>query len=181
MAAWDNDTLPELAATPAFDLSFLAPASTPALWVTTTTQQVRTLFSRIVVALQDSGASFGPMPAPLAPRLVPAPAWRSEDAAQQSEVLYLSDPAADLQIQISVGALNDDKAVIGLHIGHLEQETPLADVRVMLYDAERRLLAGSMTESNGSVVFRDLAPGGYIIQLRHTEQRWELPVFIVTK
>jgi len=188
MAAWDAGTLPEPAQPVTFDLSFASAslsksletaAAAPSLWVAEAAGQVRELFSEIVVTLQASAAAFGAMPSPLVPSPVPARAFRAEGDEAQAQVLVLPDPGADVSIELSVGPVSEDAAAIALNLNRIEDGEPLPDTRVMLYTAERHLLAGSVTESDGSIVFRSLRLGRYIVQVRRNDQRWELPVVIV--
>lgn len=188
MAAWSADTLPELTSPPAFDLSFLdkklsaqLARSKGALWLSEAAGRVRELFTEVVVNLEAKAASFGTMPVPLVPAPAPARVFRAEDDGGQAQVLVLPDPDADVSIQVAVGPAADEKAAMALKLNRAASGDPLPDTRIMLYDAERHLLAGSVTEADGSLIFRDLRAGRYIVQVRHHSDRWELPVLIVAR
>lgn len=176
MAAANANNLPALSVKPTFDLSFL-PQSIP-YWQQVE-EKVRRLFSDIVIAVRQGTAQFGPMPAPLRPVAVLGGAMRSADLETPSQLLELH--RTETGINLTLQTLPQAKQGVSLvvFVKDAQTDAPLANLRIRLYDNERRMLQGLMTEQDGAVRFRALPAGRYLMQIRLGEQCEEMPVLIV--
>jgi len=180
MTAWATGALPNLTQEPKFDLSFLHPAPIPvSIWVQNQVTKVRELFTEIRIHLGATLAAFGDLPSALTPTALPV-LQRSEGEAAGMQVLILPAPAANLSMQLAVGPVVAKKAALVVKLNQADTGQPLANLRLMLYTAERRMLAGSTSDAEGSIVFRDLALGRYIIQVR-TPEPYEIHLVLAEK
>lgn len=182
IAADERDELPNLRSTPQFDLSFLQTARVKSFWIQDDENTVRTFFTELVVNLGSSAASFGELPASLMPITLSAAITRTDDDDQpQSLSLPMSadrDVDDAMRIEVTLGMVSKQSTELTITLSQSVDESPLADVRVMLYDAEHNLLSGSMTQANGSILFQNMSVGRYIIQIRHQSERIVLPVLL---
>jgi hypothetical protein len=196
MSAWEAGALPVLAEEPVLDLSFLDQHSVqveraPELWLAGAAEaaqaarevagSVRTLFADVWITLRAGRAAFGRMPGPLAQTPLPARAMRAAGAPPAGETLVIPDADADLSIQLAIGPMVDQRAVVDLLLRQDADRAPLADTRVVLYDGEERLLASAVTAADGRAQFRDLGQGRYLFELRRPGRRWRLPLRVTAE
>lgn len=185
LAELATETLPELATSHTFDLSFLSShpqelqGQPPPLWQQSLTKHIWSLFTELEVRLQATRASFGPLPAPLTPSPAGAAVFRSDSGGSQPAVLVLPAPDAQLSVHLAVGPMIAGNAVVMVKLLAMPSEQPLADVRVTLRNALRQLLMGVMTRQDGTALFEQLPLGRYFIQVRYEEHVWEMPLVIV--
>ncbi|MCB9176897.1 MAG: carboxypeptidase regulatory-like domain-containing protein [Caldilineae bacterium] len=184
LALWEAGRLPAFEAMPAFDLSFLEPVVAP-LWrpreaSATAGDIVRRLLADLVVSLGEGGARFTSLPAGLAARPLALDALR-DAAGPEGESIQLPDPAADMSIHLVVGPLAGARAVIAVTLRRHASGQPLAGARVVLYGPDGELLASAVTAEDGSLQFRDLGAGPYLIEIRRPEGRWQLPLRIAER
>lgn len=200
-------TLPELAATPTFDLSFMgspAPEAKagaqlspqPSLWQPALGERVWRLFTDLSIWLRGVGANghtgdtsraaafaaFGALPPLLVPTPLPAAAsaaFRTDAADWRPEVLMLPTPDAQLSIHLAVGPMVADRAMVMVKLLAVPSEQPLGDVHITLRNAQRQLLMGLVTKPDGTAVFEQLPLGRYLVQVRHDKHVWEIPLVIV--
>jgi hypothetical protein len=77
-----------------------------------------------------------------------------------------------------VGPAINGNAAIAVKLIEMATAHPLRNTRVSLRNAQRQLLAGLMTGSDGSTVFEQLPLGRYFVQVRRHQQNWEIPLVI---
>lgn len=165
-----------------FDFSFLEElAPQPSIWVTTEAN-VRRLATGITAQLSTALATLSSLPETLMPyrRLTPAPvALRMKDIREPrpedlTEVLELPDREHNIRIKLLMGPVQEGRGTVMVKIEALEHLRPLSRVRVTLRDQEKHLLESSPTATDGTVTFKSLNVGQYIIEVRRNETRWEL-------
>lgn len=165
-----------------FDFSFLeeAPAQ-PSLWETTE-ENVRRLATDVTAQLGEKLVALGDLSEMLMPyrRLTPAPTtlrtkdMRTPSEEDLTEVLELPVPEAEMRIKLLMGPVQQDQGTIMVQVEDLESLQPLSRVRVILRDQEKHLLEGSPTDPDGTVTFKRLKVGQYVIEVRRDDTRWEL-------
>lgn len=181
MMHFEHGLLPALPVEPQFDLSFLKATPEPdPIWVEEKIQQVQQLFTDVRIIINQATASFGSLSAPLAAKPALAGHFRSIEPEIPVEVLVLPASDAQLSVHLSIGPLSDGKAAIAIKLLETENDSPLPGRRVMLRNARKQLLVGSITGQDGSTVFEHLSAGRYFIQVQHNEQSWQVPVVIVS-
>lgn len=209
LAELAEGSLPELAATPTFDLSFLetseatsptpAPpgrstlAPQPSLWQRASGTRAWQLVSDLQVRLRTGGtaagtavaAAFGTLPGTLTPMPLngSAAALRTDapptGVEWHPEVLVLPAPDADISIHLAVGPVIADNAVVMVKLLAVPSTQPIANTHITLRNAQRQLLLGLVTKPDGTAVFEQLPRGRYLIQVRHDNHLWEIPLVIV--
>jgi hypothetical protein len=165
-----------------FDLSFLRDlAPKPSLWEVTEAN-VRRLVADITAQFTTKVVALASLPEALMPYRRLAPALvplrmkdirepRPEDLA---ELLELPDPEANIRIKLLMGPVQDGRGVVMVQVEELKPLHPLPRVRVTLRDQEMHLLESALTASDGTVTFKELNVGQYVIEVRRNESRWEL-------
>lgn len=141
-------------------------------------QVVARLFTEIRVLVAQGMASFGELPAPLAPAWATVPITRGEaDSSQKrAQTLPLNSPEHDLSIGLTIGPISDDLASLAVQVTRASSKQPLDRVRVTVLDQEeRRILLSSLTHK-GQVTFSRLRSGAYVIEIRHAGKALELPM-----
>jgi hypothetical protein len=169
---------------PALDFSYLEDAGTQAgIW-----EQVERLgveANRLVVQLRvlisQQAASLHSLPAPLAPSWVAVPALRDEsaDVDRDLQVLTLPSPDQDVVLRLVVGPVTGGVITLGLQATQGSSGQPLARARVNLRDEKHRVLVGDLTDADGRVSFTRISAGSYLLEARHGDALWELPISIV--
>jgi len=172
-----------------FDLSFLEElAPQPSIWATTETN-VRRLVTDVTAQLSTTLATLGSLPETLMPyrRLALAPiALRMKDIREPrpedlTEVLELPDHEHNIRIKLLMGPVQAGRGTVMVKIEDLEHLRPLSRVRVTLRDQEKHLLESSPTAPDGTVTFKSLNIGQYVIEVRRDGARWELPMTFQTQ
>ncbi|MEZ4709317.1 MAG: carboxypeptidase-like regulatory domain-containing protein [Caldilineaceae bacterium] len=174
----ERGQLPVLTNKPQFDLSFLKPAQTEELWIWNGEKKVRTLFAELVVNLSQYAASFGKLPHPLSPQMLPVAVTRDADSSRPQSLRLPEDVNQDFHIQIILDMVGSKSPELTILLEQNADQAPCADVRIMLYDADHHLLSSFMTREDGRALFTDMTPGRYIIQVRWQSERWEVPVHV---
>jgi hypothetical protein len=183
---WQAGLLPILQETPAFDLAFLDSLATsqPAAWLRERIAalgeagtMVHRLSADILVEIGQEAARFGRMLGGLQAR--PAGAMALRDASgPAAEMLEVRDEASDLVLRLAIGPAAEARAVIALKLRRESDAGALAGLRVVLYDAETRLLASALTADDGGTQFVDLVAGRYLLEVRRPDGRWQLPLVL---
>jgi len=172
-----------------FDFSFLEElAPQPSIWATTGTN-VRRLVTGVTARLSTGLVSLSRLPETLTPyrRLAPAPvALRMKDIREPRpedlrEVLELPDHQHNIRIKLLMGPVQEGRGTVMVKIEDLEHLRPLPRVRVTLRDQEKHLLESSPTATDGTVTFKSLNIGQYVIEVRRDGTRWELPMTFQTQ
>ena len=177
MALASANALPPLHAKANFDLSFLPQ---PVSYWQKMDEQVRQLFSEVVITIREAVAQFAQMPAPLTPMAVMTGATRSQGLHTPAQLLELPKGDSGLNIALQILPPAEEGATLVVLVKDVPDGTPLEHVRVHLYDRERRLLFGLTTDRAGTAHFRELGVGRYLLQVRHGQIKEEIPVLIVT-
>lgn len=176
-------TLADLAAEPAFDLSFMSTSSSPSptSWRRALGESAWRLFTDLQISLHAAGASFGALPGSLTatPALAGSAMLRTDASAGQLEVLVLPAPDAGISIHLGVSSLVADYAAVIVKLLAIPSEKPLGDTRVTLRNAQHQLLTGLVTRPDGTAVFEHLPLGRYFVQVRYAQDIWEIPLIIV--
>ena len=183
-AAAYADQLPVAPFSPRFDLAFLSSSTQQAdaiqLWqeIELLGKRVARLFAEIQVSVRAGMASFGRLPAPLAPAWITLPAMRDVTPVpeQQAQILPLAAPEHDLSIGLTVGPVAGDQASLSIQITRLSSQQPLARVRVTIRDPLRRILVSEKTRADGRVTFPRVGSGSYVIEVIHAGKALELPM-----
>lgn len=176
MATANANALPPLPIKPSIDLSFL-PKSI-GYWQQAE-EKVRRLFSDVVISIRQGVAQFGPMPVPLTPVAVLGGAMRSNDLQTPSQLLELHKTESGINLTLQTLPKADQGVTLIVFVKDAHTDTAVANLRIRLYDSERRMLQGLMTEQDGAVRFQALQAGRYLIQIRQGEHYDEMPVLIV--
>lgn len=165
-----------------FDLSFLKDlAPQPSLWEVTEAN-VRRLVMEITAQFGTKLVALPSLPEVLMPYRRLAPAFvslRMKDIREPRpedlrELLELPDLEANIRIRLLMGPVQNGHGVVMVQVEELEPLRPLSRVRVTLRDQEMHLLESAPTGSDGTVTFKDLRVGEYIIQVKRDGQPWEL-------
>jgi len=165
-----------------FDLSFLRELPPkPQLWQRTE-GNVRRFAAEITAQLGAKFVTLPSLPEMLIPYRRPAPApvalrvkaIREPGIEELAEVLELPDPEANIRIRLLMGPVQAGRGTIMIQVEQLKPLRPLPRVRVTLRDQEMRLMESAPTAPDGTVTFRELAVGRYVIEVRHDGLRWEL-------
>lgn len=173
---------------PDFDFSYLAESSKfSSLWNTVREagetaasevgQQIQRLTEEIQVVVQEHKAAFGQVPITLTPEWIPSPV-RSDpvNRPKQAQMVSLSDPEQDLSFRLIIGPVAESGATLDIEVLSKRSQDTFSKARVTLRDEERRMLASSLTQEEGHVTFTDLETGAYVIEIKHQEKVWQLPV-----
>lgn len=168
---------------PAFDFSYLdAVAPKVSIWerVDRLGKEIDRLVVQVRLVIGQQIASFSPLPPPLKPSWVEVPALRGEaaEAGRDLQFLSLPSPDRDLELRLVVGPVSGDVIALGLQMTQRSSGQPVARARVMLRDEKGRVLVGDLTDSEGRVAFPRIGAGSYLLEARHQDQTWELPVSI---
>lgn len=177
-----TEKTPRPARRPEFDFSFLEREEVQPekpFW-----DELRRLVAEVPILIGETVASFGQLPPPLAPRLVPAGAYRKREPIpgaekEEEEVVELLEiPHRDdnLVIRLRLGPVFDGKGTLVLEVGTLEPSQPIEQAKVTLRDEDGGLLEGTPTDEDGLAFFRELDLGKYIVQVEHAGQTWEFGV-----
>jgi hypothetical protein len=165
-----------------FDLSFLKDlAPEPSLWEVKETN-ARRLVAGITAQFGAKLVALASLPEELMPYRRLAPAFvplrikdirepRPEDLA---EVLELPDPDENIRIKLLIGPVQGGRGVVMVQVEELQPLRPLSRVRVTLRNQEMHLLESAPTALDGTVTFKELNVGQYVIEVRRNESRWEL-------
>ena len=165
-----------------FDLSFLKELSPkPSLWEVTEAN-VRRLVAEITAQFGTKLVALANLPKTLMPyrRLAPALVpLRIKDIREPRpedlvELLELPDPDENIRIKLLMGPVQNGRGVVMVQVEELKPLRPLPRVRVTLRDQEMHLLESAPTASDGTVTFKELKVGQYVIEVRRNELRWEL-------
>jgi hypothetical protein len=165
-----------------FALSFLeGRAPQPPLWDVTETN-VRRLVTAIRARVGTKLVTLTPLPETLMPyrRLALASVSLRVKELQEpgpedlTEILELPDPEANIRIKLLMGPVQNGRGVVMIQVEELEPLRPLSRVRVTLRDQERHLLESAPTPLDGTVTFKELSVGHYVIEVQRDASRWEL-------
>lgn len=138
-------------------------------------QQVRRLFTELVVKVQAETAVFATLPQALT--LVPAATLRSKAPPVETlQAVALETDEDELVVHVIVGPVSDQKAQLTIQIQDKVHQEPLRHVRITLLDSQGRLLARKNTRDEGSVLFPNIAAGHYFVQVQAGQKVWELPL-----
>jgi hypothetical protein len=160
-----------------FDLSFL-PA--PIHYWQKVDEQVRQLFTEVIITIRETVAQFAQMPAPLTPTAVMTGATRSQGLHTPAQLLELPKGESGLDIALQVLPPAEEGATLVVLVKDAPDGAPLEHIRVHLYDQKRRLLLGLTTDQVGTAHFRELGIGRYRLEVRYGQLKEEIPVLIVT-
>ena len=146
-------------------------------------QNLHRLMTDILILIGKTAASFGRLPSPLAPQLVPVGVYRkrapiptTEEREAFVELLELPHAEANLVIKFSMGPVVEGKGTLVLEVGTIRPPQPIAEAKVTLRDEDGMLLESTPTDEDGLALFRELDVGKYIIQVEYAGQTWMLPV-----
>jgi len=165
-----------------FDLSFLKDlAPKPSLWEVKETN-ARRLVAGITAQFGAKMVALASLPEELMPYRRLAPAFvplRIKDIREPrpddlAEVLELPDPDENIRIKLLMGPVQGGRGVVTVQVEKLEPLGPLSRVRVTLRNQEMHLLESAPTALDGTVTFKELHVGQYVIEVRRNESRWEL-------
>lgn len=150
-------------------------------------RELRRLMTEIPIRVAETTASFGQLPPPLTPQLVPAAAYRNkellptaEEGEELIEVLELPHREANLVIRVRMGPVFDGKGTLVLEVSTIEPSQPIEQAKVTLRDEDGGLLEGAPTDEDGLASFRELDIGKYTIQVEHAGQTWEFGVTLTS-
>jgi len=166
---------------PAFDFSYLE--ATPrrhALWepAESAGRQVARLFTEVRVLIDQQMASFDRLLHPLAPQWAPVPIIREKaaESRRRAQVLPLPSPDHDLSLSLTVGPVSGDEAALGVQITQMSSGKPLSRARITVRDENHRVLISELTHEDGRVTFPRLGSGSYVVEVKHRDRVWELPM-----
>lgn len=163
----------------------------PTLWLSRLAADLHSLAGDVIVMVERAKATFERLPWLPEVALVPAPTLRGDTSNDtnaernkgtstgQAELLVLPAPDADLSLHLSVGPVVGGTAAIAIKLSELSSGKPLSAMRVTLRNVQRQLLIGAVTNEEGMTVFEQLSLGRYFIQVRHSQQTWEIPLVLV--
>lgn len=174
---------------PAFDLSFLSQAVErpivrwSQLWkdIASTTGRIHQLVDEINISLTTP---FTQLAKSLRPALltIPISAQRQQDIAadktQTIQVLNLQYPSGNLMIRIGRGPVVAQRTALVIDVLQIEPSCPLTTARITLYNEQRQLMEQVGTDKAGTVRFEDVGAGRYLVQVRYSEDIWELPIIL---
>lgn len=145
-------------------------------------ENLRRLIVEIPILVKETTAGFGQLPALLLPQLTLVPVFRSmsteADREQETvELLTIPNPEADLQIKVSTGTVTNHRSTLIVQLETMSQQ-PIAQVRTILRDRNGSLLEQRATDADGLVLFGELEPAKYTIQLKYARQTWEFSVVL---
>lgn len=168
---------------PAFDFSYLDTIEPKvSIWnrVDRLGKEIDRLVVQVCLVIGEQIASFSTLPSPLKPSWVEVPALRGEVAEPDRDLQYLSlpSPERDVQLRLIVGPASESVIALGLQMTQRSSGQPMARARVMLRDEKGRVLVGDLTDSEGRVAFPRIGTGSYLLEARHKDQAWELPISI---
>ncbi|MFN8467010.1 MAG: carboxypeptidase-like regulatory domain-containing protein [Caldilineaceae bacterium] len=162
------------------------PGEEPSLWQLVRGARAWEFVGGIEVRLRAAGSSvyaaFGTLPGALAPAPLTAAGssvFRSETPEWQPEVLVLPAPDAEISVHLAVGPVIADNAVVMVKLLAVPSAQPIANTHITLRNAQRQLLLGLVTKTDGTAVFEQLPRGRYFVQVRHDKHLWEIPLVIV--
>lgn len=152
-------------------------------WWQRMTEHLHRLTVEIPILVQETTAAFGNLPSGLAPQLTLVASLRTKSATDARatnaiELLTLPAPAADLQIKVSTGAVVNHQSTLIVQLETLMHQ-PIAHARTTLRDGNGSLLEQRATDADGLVIFGELAPAKYNIQIKQAEQTLEFSVTLV--
>ena len=165
-----------------FDFSFLKDLlPKPSLW-DVKEANVRRLVADITAQFGAKLVTLASLSETLMPHRRLAPAFvlprmkdlREPRSADLTEVLEFPDSEANICIKLFMGPVQNRHGVVMVQVEKLEPPGPLSRVRVTLRDQEMRLLESAPTALDGTVTFKELNVGQYVIEVRRNESRWEL-------
>lgn len=169
-----------------FDFSFLRELPPePRLW-TVTEANVRRLVTDVTAQLGTALVALASLPEALIPyhrRLAPAFVFKARAVAEPEledlvEVLDLPDREANVRIRLLMGPVQAGRGTVKVQVEELEPLRHVAHARVTLRDYEMHLLESIPTTSEGTVTFKDLKVGKYVIQVQRNASRWEFGLTI---
>ena len=168
---------------PAFDFSYLDTIEPKvSMWerVDRLGKEIDRLVVQVRLVISQQVASFSPLPSPLKPSWVEVPALRGDAAEPDKDLqhLFLPSPERDVQLRLLVGPASEGVIALGLQMTRSSSDQPVARARVMLRDEKGRVLVGDLTDSEGRVAFPRIGSGSYLLEARHKDQAWELPISI---
>jgi hypothetical protein len=143
---------------------------------------VHQLMADIPILIGKTIASFGSLPIPLAPRLVPVGVYRKKETPTAEkeeefvELLELPHPEANLVIKLSMSSVSDGKGTLVLQVGTIASPRLIPQAKATLRDADDVLLESTPTDKDGLAVFRDLDTGKYNVLVEHAGQTWKFSV-----
>jgi hypothetical protein len=159
--------------------------STSATWWQLVSERFYRMTMEIPILVKETAATFGNLPALLAPQRTLAGALRSkrtvpENEAEAIELLTLPNPAADLLIKVSTGTVTNYKSTLIIQLETMTHQ-PIPQVRTSLRDRNGSLLEQRASDTDGLVIFGDLETTRYCIQVKHAGQIWEFSVALVAR
>jgi hypothetical protein len=176
-------TLPQPRTVPQFDLSFITrePVVTPAplavQWQRLT-DSVSRLIGAIQIQLGQTVASFTALPTGLTPTLAPALAQRGAASSDPTfvEAVAVPDEAENRLVRISLAPVQAGRGALLLEVNTLTPPAPISRAQVTLNDGNGDLLESVATQPDGTVVFRELDPGAYQIQVLYEGKLGEIAI-----
>lgn len=140
----------------------------------TVAHHVYSLLDEVTIAIQHGKALFVTLASGLQPQMIPAATVRSTPSANgaYSELLVLPHAETNLAVKVHLGPVRDGLGTLVLETSTILASQPIAQVRVMLRDAEGGLLESALTDAEGFVFFHDLDAGKYHFQVDHAGQIW---------
>jgi hypothetical protein len=141
------------------------------------------LIAEIPVRFDRRMASFGSLPGLSLPQPVAVPVTRAQDPDRdkggRTRVLPVPAPEHDLSLSLRVGPVAGDSVTVGVQVVRASSQQPLSRARVTIQDTEHQALESDLTRENGVVTFHDVAPGRYLIEIKHEGKVFELPITFV--
>jgi hypothetical protein len=139
----------------------------------------RQLVKPIEIALGQTMLFFKTLPGGLSAQPAPMPVLRDRPATPFTYSVALPDPSSHLLIELSFSRVAADQAEIVVGVFELASRRPAAQATVSLSTEQRQLLRRTDTGPDGQTTFRELAPGGYHLQIRINGKLWELALALI--
>ena len=183
-----QDALFEPTTIPDFDSSYLVNIiPPPPIWqvVERAGKEVRELFKTLRVALSAGEAFFEQLPSPLVAEwemvMMPSRSIASPAAPAplaRVPVLSLQSPEHDLSLRLTVTPPQSEEraATLTVEVMQISSKQFVHRCRVVLRDANYRMLESHFTEPEGRVSFTKVSLGNYVLEVKFQGRVWQLPI-----
>jgi hypothetical protein len=140
---------------------------------------IHCLAKELKILLGENAAKFSELPLSLKPYAlspVTMGKFREDRAEKIIQRLKLPDVDRECQITLSIAVNSKGEAEIGIEVRETKTDLPVKGAGITLYDTNHNILETDFAREDGKIGFTKLKPNRYIVQVKHLNVTWEIPL-----